>query len=75
MAQNFWGAIVAWTACFVVTIVVSLFTRPRKADELKGLVYSLTPRVTEPGLAWYRRPAALGVVVLAVAVLLNLYFR
>jgi SSS family solute:Na+ symporter len=75
MAQNFWGAIAAWTACFVVTIVVSLFTRPRLPEELKGLVYSLTPRVTEPGLAWYRRPAALGVVVLVVAVLLNLYFR
>jgi SSS family solute:Na+ symporter len=75
MAQNFWGAIVAWTACFVVTIVVSLFTRPRPAGELKGLVYSMTPRITEPGVAWYRRPAALGVVVLVVAVLLNLYFR
>jgi len=75
MAQNFWGAIVAWTTCFVVTIAVSLFTRPRPAEELKGLVYSLTPRITEPGLAWYRRPAALGVVVLVVAVLLNVYFR
>jgi len=75
MAQNFWGAIVAWTTCFVVTIVVSLFTRPRPAEELKGLVYSLTPRITEPGLAWYRRPAALGAVVLVVAVVLNLYFR
>jgi SSS family solute:Na+ symporter len=75
MAQNFWGAIVAWTACFVVTIVVSLFTRPRPVEELKGLVYSMTPRISEPGVPWYRRPAALGVVVLAVAVLLNLYFR
>jgi SSS family solute:Na+ symporter len=75
MAQNFWGAIVAWTACFVVTIGVSLVTRPRPAEDLKGLVYSLTPRITEPGIAWYRRPAALGVVVLVVAVLLNVYFR
>jgi len=75
MAKNFWGAIVAWTMCFVVTIVVSLFTRPRPAEQLKGLVYSLTPRITERGLAWYRRPAALGIVVLVVAVLLNLYFR
>jgi len=75
MAQNFWGAIVAWTTCFVVTIVVSLFTRPRPLEDLKGLVYSMTPRITEPGVPWYRRPAALGVVVLVVAVLLNLYFR
>ena len=28
MAQNFWTAIFAWTVCFVVTIAVSLFTRP-----------------------------------------------
>jgi SSS family solute:Na+ symporter len=75
MAQNFWGAIVAWTTCFVVTILVSLVTRPRPLEDLKGLVYSMTPRITEPGVPWYRRPAALGVVVLVVAVLLNLYFR
>jgi SSS family solute:Na+ symporter len=75
MAQNFWGAIIAWTTCFVVTIVVSLFTRPRPREELKGLVYSMTPRITEPGVPWHRRPAALGVIVLVVAVLLNLYFR
>src|SRR5437899_3552120 len=42
MAQNFWIAIFAWTACFVVTIAVSLATRPRPATELEGLVYGLT---------------------------------
>jgi solute:Na+ symporter, SSS family len=26
MAQNFWIAILAWSACFVVTIAVSLAT-------------------------------------------------
>ena len=44
MAQNFWTAIWAWTTCFVVTIIVSLVTRPREEEELVGLVYSLTPR-------------------------------
>ena len=38
MAQNFWTAIDAWTVCFVVTIVVSLMTRPRDERELAGLV-------------------------------------
>ncbi|MBP1636008.1 MAG: sodium solute transporter superfamily [Acidobacteria bacterium] len=75
MAQNFWGAIVAWTACFVLTIVISLVTRPRNPEELRGLVYSLTPRQTDEGLAWYRRPAVLGVIVLALVVALNIYFR
>src|SRR4029078_6056167 len=44
MAQNFWTAIFAWTTCFVVTILVSLATRPRADEELRGLVYSLTER-------------------------------
>ena len=74
MAQNFWGAIVAWTSCFVLTIAISLFTRPRDEKELVGLVYSLTPKQTEEGLAWYRRPAVLGVIVLAMTVALNVYF-
>ena len=48
MAQNFWTAIVAWTSCFVATIVISLATTRHKTDEeLRGLVYSLTPRITD----------------------------
>lgn len=47
MAQNFWAAIYAWTTCFLVTILVSLGTRPRPESELVGLVYSLTPRPSE----------------------------
>ncbi len=75
MAQNFWTAIFAWTACFVSTIVISLLTARTKSDEeLKGLVYSLTPRITDHGLVWYKRPAALGVVVLLLAVALNVIF-
>src|SRR5215831_5962307 len=34
MAQNFWAAIFAWTACFVVTILVSVVTKPRNEEEL-----------------------------------------
>ncbi len=75
MAQNFWMAIYAWTTCFVVTIIVSLATQRNKSDdELRGLVYSLTPRVKEEGLRWYQRPAALAVVVLIAAVILNIIF-
>ncbi|HWB98228.1 MAG TPA: sodium:solute symporter family protein, partial [Bryobacteraceae bacterium] len=42
MAQSFWVAILAWTTCFLVTIAVSLATRPRPDGELVGLVYGLT---------------------------------
>jgi len=74
MAQNFWTAIDAWTVCFVVTIVVSLMTKPRPDGELAGLVYSLTEKPRDAQLAWYRRPAVLGVIVLAAILALNMVF-
>jgi SSS family solute:Na+ symporter len=75
MAQNFWTAIYAWTACFVGTIAISLVTRRAKSDDdLKGLVYALTPRITDHELVWYKRPATLGVVVLGLTLVLNVVF-
>ena len=75
MAQNFWTAIFAWTACFVATIVISLLTKRKKSDEdLKGLVYALTPRLKDRELPWYKQPATLGVIVLGLTVVLNVIF-
>ena len=75
MAQNFWTAIFAWTSCFVATIVISLLTaRNRSDEELTGLVYSLTPRIRDEGLPWHKRPAALGVLVLGLTLVLNVIF-
>jgi SSS family solute:Na+ symporter len=74
MAQNFWTAIWAWSVCFLVTIIVSLITKPRKESDLGGLVYSLTERISEGHLPWYQRPAVLGVVVLVFALMLNIIF-
>jgi SSS family solute:Na+ symporter len=74
MAQNFWTAIFAWTTCFVVTIVVSLVTRPRPEGELAGLVYSLTPRPRDEGVPIYRQPGPLAIVVLLATLVLNVIF-
>ena len=74
MAQNFWTAIFAWSTCFVVTILVSLVTAPRREEELKGLVYSLTVRPREENVVWYERPAVLGCIVLAMTLVLNIIF-
>ena len=75
MAQNFWTAIYAWTTCFVATIAISLATRQaRSDDDLRGLVYGLTPLPLEAHLSWWRRPAGLGLAVLAMAVVLNVIF-
>ncbi len=75
MAQNFWTAIFAWSACFLVTIVVSLTTgRGAARRDLSGLVYSQTPRVAGDADPWYLRPGALGLLALSAVVALNILF-
>jgi SSS family solute:Na+ symporter len=74
LGQTFWTAIAAFSTCLVVTIVVSLLTKPRPADELRGLVYSLTPKPEDTETVWYKRPATLAIVVLALTVVLNIIF-
>jgi len=74
MAQNFWTAIYAFAACFLVTILVSVATRRRQSDkDLEGLVYALTPRPREE-VPLSRQPAVLAVVVLVMTVVLNIIF-
>ena len=75
MAQNFWLASFAFTACLLLTLGISLATRRTKSDaELGGLVYSLTPRIRDEEQAWYLRPAVLGAILLAGCVILNYIF-
>ncbi len=75
MAQNFWIAIFAWTACFLITIGVSLATKPKAESELHNLVYGITdlPPV-EKHARWFQRPGMLAVVVGVVCILLNIWF-
>jgi SSS family solute:Na+ symporter len=75
MAQNFWTAIWAFVVCFLITIGVSLLTKPREEKELVGLVYSLTQKPSEEHLSWYQRPAYLAGLVLVLALALNIIFR
>ncbi|MET0215469.1 MAG: sodium:solute symporter family protein [Vicinamibacterales bacterium] len=74
MAQNFWGAIVAWTTCFVVTVGVSLLTAPKAEADLRGLVYGLAERSVQGETAWHQRPAVLAAVVLTLTLALNILF-
>jgi SSS family solute:Na+ symporter len=74
MAQNFWGAIVAWTTCFVVTVGVSLLTAPKPEADLRGLVYGLAERSMQSETAWHQRPAVLAAVVLTLTLALNILF-
>jgi SSS family solute:Na+ symporter len=56
-------------------VVLSLLTRQKKTDEdLRGLVYSLTPRLIEENVVWYQRPVGLAVIVGVVCVILSIIF-
>jgi SSS family solute:Na+ symporter len=74
MAQNFWGAIVAWTTCFAATVAISLATAAKADSELRGLVFGLTERPSDSGQAWHQRPAVLAAVVLTLTLALNILF-
>jgi SSS family solute:Na+ symporter len=75
MAQNFWLASFAFTVCFVLTLVISLVTARTKSDEeLKGLVYSLTPKIKAEHLPLWQQPGVVGVVLLIACVILNYIF-
>jgi SSS family solute:Na+ symporter len=75
MAQNFWLASFAFLVCFFLTVTISLATKRTKTDEeLKGLVYSMTPRLPDDERHWILRPAVLGSILLACCVVLNVIF-
>jgi solute:Na+ symporter, SSS family len=62
-----------------VSAAVTMVTRPKPESELRGLVYSLTPRQdfhdeNEGQLSWYQQPTKLAVVGLVIVVVLNIVF-
>ncbi|HEY2699433.1 MAG TPA: sodium:solute symporter family protein [Pseudonocardiaceae bacterium] len=77
---SFVAAIVAFVVDIVASVIVTAVTTPKPAEELTGLVWSLTPRdalrKAEVGAdaAWYRKPVLLGGVVLVIALALNIVF-
>lgn len=75
MAGNFWRAVFGWTTCFLITIIVSLFTKPKRKRDLIGLVWGLSPkpatkRVQEP---WYLNPIHLSIIALIITLALNIW--
>ncbi|GMA21289.1 sodium:solute symporter family protein [Arsenicicoccus piscis] len=62
-----------------VSVAVTMFTRPKPASELVGLVYSETPVAdrTDPlehTYPWYRRTVPLALVALVMVIALNIAF-
>ena len=73
-SQAFNIAWIAFVSCFLMTTVISLFTRPKPETELVGLVYSLTPRQRDEARVWYKNPVWLGVIVLFITLIFNIIF-
>ncbi len=74
MGQAFIVASFSWIANFFTTIAVSLVTKPKPDEELRGLVYSLTEKVYGTEKRWYLKPAPLGIILLVITILLNILF-
>src|SRR5467141_3044410 len=74
MAQNMYRALWSWIVCVAVTLVVSLFTKPKPEIELEGLVYGATRIPSEQQIPLIHRPSFWAVVVAVVFLALNYYF-
>jgi SSS family solute:Na+ symporter len=74
MAENMYRALWSWVICVVVTVVVSLFGKPKPDHELAGLVYGATKIPSDHGLPLLQRPAFWAVVVAIVLIALNIIF-
>ncbi|NLP11788.1 Na+/galactose cotransporter, partial [bacterium] len=74
MSANFWRAWWAWLICLVVTVAVSLITKPKPREELMGLVKGLTTIEKEKNLPFYKKPEVMALLAILLFVLLNVYF-
>ena len=75
MAQNYWLATFAFLVCLSLTLIISLATKRTKTNvELKGLVFSITPKLKDTEQNFLLRPAVLGTILLIACVILNIIF-
>jgi SSS family solute:Na+ symporter len=74
LAQDMFQALWSFLVCVIVTVVVSLATKPKPDAELDGLVYGLTKVPSVGNVAFYQKPLFWAGVVGVVFVALNLYF-
>jgi SSS family solute:Na+ symporter len=69
------GAILAFVIDAIVTVVVTLMTRPKPVEQLQGLVYGMA-NVDESAARrrWWESPGLLGATTLAGAAILTVIF-
>ncbi len=74
LAQDMYQALWSCVTCVVVTVLVTLVTKPRPDEELKGLVYTLSQVAHEEHTSWLHRPVVWGVAALAIFLVLQIIF-
>lgn len=63
MAENLYRALWAWLICVLVTVAVSLVTKPKPPEELTGLVHGFASLPSWRTLPLYKRPLFWGIGV------------
>ena len=74
LAQDMYQALWSFIVCVVVTVAVSLATKPLPDGQLTGLVYGLTDVPSVGNLPLYQKPIFWAGVVTIVFVALNIIF-
>jgi SSS family solute:Na+ symporter len=74
MAEDMYRALWSWIICVLVTVVVSLMTKPKSDSELNGLVYGVTAIPKETTVGLIRRPIFWAGVAAALLLLLQWIF-
>jgi len=74
LAQDMFQALWSFIVCVIVTVVVSLATKPKADAELTGLVYGMTEIPAVGNVPWYQKPLFWAGVVVVVFFILNIYF-
>ena len=76
---SFVAAGAAFVVDILVSVVVTMATKPKPESELRGLVWSMTPKAdfhdaNEGALAWYQTPTKLAGVGAVLVIILNIVF-
>jgi SSS family solute:Na+ symporter len=74
MAEDMYRALWSWILCVLVTVVVSLMTKPKPESELVGLVYGATPIPSEGSLSLFEKPIFWAGVSAALLIILQWIF-
>ena len=74
LAQDMYQALWSFLVGVIVTVVVSLATKPKTDSELHGLVYGLTEVPSVGNVPIYQKPHFWAGVVVVIFFVLNIYF-